>query len=498
MRLGKIWWTAVAFVALFVSLACWGFSSPIGSTPDENFHLASIWCAGGFHEGRCEKNVLDSYSQFTLNFNSDELVCFRFHPETSAACQGDLRSAGLNTLTATAMLNNQNFYPPVFYRVMNKFVSSDISQSVLAMRMFNAFLYVCLLFSVIYLSRPSLRQAVIISHLATVIPLAMFIVPSINPSSWTFTGISLLWAAWIGFLEEHGIRRLLLGILSLTCVLIAAGSRADGAIYVAVSMILAAVFIGKLKKRDITVYATLGTALLVALALFIPTRQRSMITSFNGNYSGLDFITLLFANVGNLPTFMTGAVGNALLGWQDTPMPGVPAIGIPILFCALCIISSQSHSGSQRVVFGLLIVLLVIAPLYLLNEGRFLTGQAIQPRYFLPLFTVLLGFVLLRSDRTTVIVFSYTPKILMPMVLISGNAYALHQNIQRYVTGLDMTTFNLSKNVEWWWKGSLDPQKLWILGIVTFGFATVILLNQKVLSVHKDEPASSLLSADTL
>ena len=86
----------------------------------------------------------------------------------------------------------------------------------------------------------------------------------------------------------------------------------------------------------------------------------------------------------------------------------------------------------------------------------------------------------------------------MLMVLISGNAYALHQNIQRYVTGLDIITFNLSKNTEWWWKGSLDPQKLWMLGVATFGFATVILLNQKVLSVPKDEPASSLLSADTL
>ena len=86
----------------------------------------------------------------------------------------------------------------------------------------------------------------------------------------------------------------------------------------------------------------------------------------------------------------------------------------------------------------------------------------------------------------------------MLMVLVLGNAYALHQSIQRYVTGLDIRSFNLSKNPEWWWKGSLDPQKLWILGIVTFGFATVILLNPKVLSVHKDEPASNLLNADTL
>ena len=496
MRLGKIWWTAIAVVALFVSLACWGFSSPIGSTPDENFHLASIWCAGGFQEGRCEKDVSDSRSIATLNFN--KLICFAGIPSASAACEADLRGDEINRLVRTDHQNNQNFYPPVFYRVMNNFVTSDIAQSVLVMRMLNAFLYACLLSSVICLSRPSLRQAVIISHLATVIPLAMFIVPSINPSSWTFTGVSLLWAAWISFLEEHGIRRLLFGVLSLTCVLIAAGSRADGAIYAAVSIILATLFVGKVNKSDIAVFAMLGTALLAALALFIPTSQRQMITSLNGNYSGLDFITLLFSNVGNLPTFMTGAVGNAMLGWQDTSMPGITAIGIPILYCVLCVTSWQKHSASQRVVFGLLIALLVIGPLYLLNEGRFLTGQAIQPRYFLPLFTVLLGFVLLRSDRSTVIVFSYTQKILMLMVLVLGNAYALHQSIQRYVTGLDIRSFNLSKNPEWWWKGSLDPQKLWILGIVTFGFATVILLNPKVLSVHKDEPASNLLNADTL
>ena len=180
MRLGKIWWTAIAIVALFVSLACWGFSSPIGSTPDENFHLVNIWCAGGFQEGRCEKDVLGSDYALTPSFNSEKLVCFRFLPETSAACQANLRSEEISSLTASVV--QKSFYPPVFYRVMNKFVTSDIPRSVLAMRMFNAFMYACLLFSVIYLSQPSLRQAVIIGHLVTVIPLAMFIVPSINPS----------------------------------------------------------------------------------------------------------------------------------------------------------------------------------------------------------------------------------------------------------------------------------------------------------------------------
>ena len=44
-------WLPVAF---FVMCAGWALTSPPGSSPDDDFHLTSIWCAAGTQDGRCE------------------------------------------------------------------------------------------------------------------------------------------------------------------------------------------------------------------------------------------------------------------------------------------------------------------------------------------------------------------------------------------------------------------------------------------------------------
>ena len=41
-------------VALLAALLAWGVSSPPGSSPDEDYHMGSIWCAGGIEAGVCE------------------------------------------------------------------------------------------------------------------------------------------------------------------------------------------------------------------------------------------------------------------------------------------------------------------------------------------------------------------------------------------------------------------------------------------------------------
>ena len=49
LRLGQSKFKVIQLVPLLaiLALACWALASPVGSSPDDNFHLASIWCAGG-------------------------------------------------------------------------------------------------------------------------------------------------------------------------------------------------------------------------------------------------------------------------------------------------------------------------------------------------------------------------------------------------------------------------------------------------------------------
>jgi hypothetical protein len=51
-----------------------------------------------------------------------------------------------------------------------------------------------------------------------------------------------------------------------------------------------------------------------------------------------------------------------------------------------------------------------------------------------------------------------------------ANAIALHVNIRRYVTGMDVKSANLDADIEWWWEGALvAPMGVWLIGTVSFG-----------------------------
>ncbi|MGA1784996.1 MAG: hypothetical protein ACO39R_06415, partial [Pontimonas sp.] len=44
LRGNRLAGVALAFVLGLVGLGGWALSSPVGSDPDSDFHLASIWC----------------------------------------------------------------------------------------------------------------------------------------------------------------------------------------------------------------------------------------------------------------------------------------------------------------------------------------------------------------------------------------------------------------------------------------------------------------------
>lgn len=45
---------ASGVAAFLLALVAWAFASPVGATPDEDFHLVSTWCGGGLRDGACE------------------------------------------------------------------------------------------------------------------------------------------------------------------------------------------------------------------------------------------------------------------------------------------------------------------------------------------------------------------------------------------------------------------------------------------------------------
>src|SRR4051794_36991333 len=159
-------------VAFCLAGAAWAVSSPPGSSPDDDYHLASIWCGWGVSTGTCgEPNEPGGLR--LVRRDAIGAPCYAFHAETSGSCIYDLQSEPV-----PARSNQDGTYPPVFYAAMRTFVGENVGTSVLRMRLANVLLTGCLLAAAIGLAAPMLRRSVALTWLATAVPLAMFVVPS--------------------------------------------------------------------------------------------------------------------------------------------------------------------------------------------------------------------------------------------------------------------------------------------------------------------------------
>src|SRR5690606_18301480 len=126
-RFRAIW---LAPLLALVALGGWVFASPAGSSPDDDYHLVSIWCAAGDRTALCEQSgdpTTRMVSRALLDIN-----CFARDSTESAACQTDVLER--EELVETDRGNFVGAYPPVFYNVMSLFAGHDIQTSILIMR----------------------------------------------------------------------------------------------------------------------------------------------------------------------------------------------------------------------------------------------------------------------------------------------------------------------------------------------------------------------------
>src|SRR5690348_5934701 len=101
----------VGLVCVLLALGSWAMASPVGASPDEDYHLVSIWCSHGERPGLCEAPTADSALVPARFLQSN---CFAFHPEVSAACT---RQVADDVMVRSGRGNFAGVYPPVFYWV---------------------------------------------------------------------------------------------------------------------------------------------------------------------------------------------------------------------------------------------------------------------------------------------------------------------------------------------------------------------------------------------
>lgn len=472
-RLGSI---VLIPALLAVALLTWALASPLGSSPDEDYHLNSIWCGQGLRPGLCEAGPEADERLTPAALTA--AACFRFDTSITAGCQ----NLADTHMKATKRVNVAHSYPPVYYAAMSIFAGHDIVRSVLIIRLVNVLIFTLLLAALYWLLPPPRRSTLVLSWAVTIVPLSAFLIASVNPSGWTIMGCGTAWLAALGFFETRGRQRVGLAVLALVGAVLAAGSRADGAIYVALSVAIAAVIgleLGRKFWRPRVLWLPIAVAV-VAIVAFLTSRQGSATVSgvssvstgggANPQYSGLG---LLFQNVLGLPWLWTGAIGNGPLGWLDTPMPAlVSTVGV-FAFGSLLFYGLRALDWRKAASVALVLFCLIVIPLYTLQISHDRVGENLQPRYMLPLMIQLAGLASLAVVHRRV---DLAPlhRVILVVVLAISNSAALYTNMQRYIHVGSNLGFDLDHDEGWWWHEHVpSPMIMWIIGSLAFAGAIV-------------------------
>jgi hypothetical protein len=447
-------------VAFMLAAGFWAISSPPGSSPDDDFHLASIWCAN--NPPATGINACKSQNgERLVRADVAAVACFARKPQVSGSCTYD------ENQRLTAARVNNGTYPGGFYRVMNLLVTTSVPRSVVLMRLLNVAIAAILVGSAIALARPGLRRAVALSWMVAFVPLTVFLVGSTNPSSWTISGVGTYWAFLIIFLESRSRRRTALsGALCVVSAAVAAGSRADGAAYIILSTLAVGILVAEPRRLSRVQWA-LPVALIVTCAVvYLTANQSGSLSGFTVHYgSPRGGAQVLVSNIYGFPGYILGMFGIGWgLGWFDTVIH--PAAGALVWGAAFAVIvlSRFDYWSRKRMSVALVGAAIVALPLYALQIGGDVVGQNVQPRYVLPL--VICGIGLCLYSREDIDPWPLGSKALTMLAAAVGiaNVIALQNELRRYVSGVGSTSLDLDYRAEWWWQTPLSPMDTWFLG----------------------------------
>lgn len=463
----------------FLALAAWAFASPIGAAPDDDYHLTSIWCALGGSE-QCQEGSSALTRQVSAPLS--EVSCYAQQPQTSAACQYAVLDGWNRDVVDTGRGNFTGEYPPVYHAAMRLLAGEDLQISALTMRLVNALLFVALATALAALMPTARRVTLLWGWLVTLIPLGIFLIPSNNPSGWALTGVGTTFLALLGAYESSGRRRAALIAITFVGVLMAAGSRADAAVYAAGALLTATIISAPWRgSRPLTWWRWVwipALGVLVAVLFFATSTQAGTISTGMGGGPPLpgagtsddkpEGLALVAYNVLMLPLLLTGVFGTWALGWLDTGMPALVPWTAALAFIVLGFAGLGRLDRSKAIAaVGVLFVLFAL-PVWILTRGGNIVGENLQPRYLLPII-VLFAFVLLTMPAGARLGLTRVQTGIVLAALVVANLVALQVNIRRYVTGSDQQGLNLDSGAEWWWTAfPAGPTVVWLVGALAY------------------------------
>jgi hypothetical protein len=465
---------------LFMTLAAWSMGSAVGSSPDEDYVLTSIWCGTDGNPPYCRKDPDRYWGMILPIMAAEPSLCFRqLGQDASAKCQESIYEQEIST-----DLLNRGLNPDRYFDAQRSFVGADVESSVAKMRLFNSSLAAALitLVSAFFWRKNS---DPLLAWLAVIAPVTTFFIGSVNTSSWTLIGTSCFMLAFIAVLKNRKRPKIWVpaSALSIFALWFTNSSRHEGkyVILLLAAAILYSEFAPKnFKLRKKTVL--MGSAILPLIYLIFGYFSKPFATGANvfndQRVEVSEGITttannLLVNNIITLPRFITGFFGSWGLGWFELELTQTVWLFTLQAFLLVVGFALRKSSNTHRLIFGALFAIMCIAILYA-NQQRFAkVGEYIQPRYFLPFF---LGIVIIAAANKTE---RYPNSLVITVAILAtiSNSIALRDTIRRYTTGQDVfISKSLNNPIEWWWQFGPQPETVWLTGTLAFAALWAILI----------------------
>ena len=469
----------VAFGAM-VTLGSWALSSPPGSGPDDEFHLAGIWCSHVFRKQFCEKVANRDYVKVPLvlhrNGGPRTVFCYAGNSRISAGCIRGLDAEAVTKLELTNRVTQSN--SPRFYHLNGYLTSANTNAAILMMRFFQIAIFFALIGFVIY-SSGERRWAIQLALFVGMVPVGLFIIPSTNPSSWAIAGVlSASICAMNFFMSSKRSHRVIAVIGFVVALWFTRNVRTDINIMMAICVTLGVVSGFLIRETDHS--NKFNRANLLKLGFLVVPGLAYIHIKVGSIYpwSIVKFILggSFYSFSNDSPQAFLGFLGGSIqLGSADFAPTPVVLILMSVGFATFIVITARFVPLRVKIVSGFGLSLLFVLP-YWFSLGAIGLGS----RYIMAIYLVLLAtFSASAVSGRKLINFQFSKSSLSTIFLAISLAQSLslHQSIRRYVTGTNIAGWNLNKSAQWWWTYGPSPMSIWLIGSVAFGVALFIVLS---------------------
>jgi hypothetical protein len=506
----------LATVALAVVLGGWLLAAPPGASPDDGYHLASIWCADGFQDGLCVEDVASQNTASALVPQQVlTLACFTYDGSRSAACQVDALQGELVRFVPTET-NIDGARPGLYYRAMHALIGDgqDVAGAASRIRIANAALAMVLVLLTAAVADARLRMAFLLSWIVAAVPLGLFLLTSVNTSAWGIAGLTTAWANAITARDHPSTRnRIFAALLAVVGLTLGLGSRTEAVGHVGViAVALLSMWITEHLEHDrlsrdrrplLKILAATAGAIMGGFALIaIAPRSAGLDGVFASLADGYGRIAArgvgdpILAIAFEVPTLWAGALGHVWgLGALDTPIPSLASYPLLGVFLGLVAVGLHGGARARTVTVTVLFTSLFVFPTFSLLRAGLLVYEQLQPRQFMVLLFPILGVALYRLRGEADLTLGAAGRVVIVTLLGLSHSVALLVTMQRHTSGLlpgflgEPRHVGFGREIEWWWTSAPSPYIIWIIASVAYvGLAALVV---RLVPPSRRQPDSS-------